>query len=119
MSPFSLETVTTDISQDDNGGAQIMAGVVGGATMNARCSECGGLIVGGAGWSYIVCAGSSPTHYRGRVMASGQASRRLYFFPRPPRHRFCHRVILRAIYLIGNGFLQPDTKWMSGKLGLG
>ena len=54
VSPFSLETVATDISQDDNGGAQIIVGVVGGATMNARCSERGGHMAGGVGWSYTV-----------------------------------------------------------------
>ena len=52
---------------------------VGGTTINATCSEPGGLIVGDL--DSRICAGSSRTPHRWRVMTSDQASRRLYIFP--------------------------------------
>ena len=51
--PLSLEIVATDISKGNNGSARTEVGVVGGTTMNASCSKLGGLMVGGARWSYM------------------------------------------------------------------
>ena len=49
---LSHEIVATNISYDSNGSARAEVGVVGRATMNASCSELGGLMIGG-GWTVV------------------------------------------------------------------
>ena len=110
--PLSLEIVATDISQDYNGSSRMMLGVVGEATINANCSEHGGLMVGGAGWRYMSRGLPDPLLVESYDLGPP-------FFPPTTETSLVPSSDTPCGLPNWYELLQPGIKWMSTRLGLG